>query len=299
MKKLIYIFSLILLSGTVFFACSEDFLERPPLGGLDAATLATPEGADAALIAAYSMLDGWENSWAAGVPWSSSGSNWVYGGVASDDAYKGTDAGDQTDINPIERYNWSSANPYFRTKWRVVYEGVSRSNAVIRLAESVVGISDAQKAQLIAEARFLRAHYHFEAKKMWNNVPYLDETAILDFNVPNNQDIWPMIEADFQFAYENLPETQSQVGRATKFAAGAYLAKTHMFQQEYAEALPLLNAVINSGLYSLNPLFHTNFRIAGNNSSESLFAIQFSVNDGEPESQNGNFGDILINLHKI
>lgn len=293
MKKLIYIFSSVLLASIILFACSEDFLDRPPLGGLDAATLATPEGADAALVAAYSMLDGWENSWAAGAPWESAANNWVYGGVASDDAYKGTDAGDQTNINPIERYNFSSSNPYFRTKWRVLYEGISRSNAVIRLAESVEDLTEVQKNQLVAEARFLRGHYHFDGKKMWNMIPFVDETATTNFNIPNDKDVWPMIEADFQFAYDNLPVTQTDVGRSTKYAAAGYLAKAHMFQNEYAEALPLLNEIINSGLYALNPEFHTNFRVTGNNSQESLFDIQFSVNDGEAESQNGNYGNVL------
>ena len=93
-------------------------------------------------------------------------------------------------------------------------------------------MTDNDKKLVEAQARFLRAHYHFEAKKMWNNAPFVDETityAAGNFNVPNTADIWPNIEADFQFAVDNLPLTQSSVGRANKWAATVYLAKVYMF----------------------------------------------------------------------
>src|SRR5690606_18007429 len=98
--------------------------------------------------------------------------------------------------------------------------------------------------------------------------------------IPNNIDIWPNIEADFTFAYENLPELQPQVGRANKWAAGAYLAKALLYQQKFAEALPIFTDVIEQGktsdgqAYDLFPTFGGLFRLENENSQESVFAFQ-------------------------
>ena len=81
---------------------------------------------------------------------------------------------------------------------------------------------------------------------MWNNVPYVDEN-VTDFNLKNDADIWPLIEADLKFAYDNLPEIMSAKGRVNKWAAGALYAKSLMFQRKYAEAKPILDAIYTTG----------------------------------------------------
>jgi hypothetical protein len=165
------------------------------------------------------------------------------------------------------------------------------------LLAKATDITAARATQIQAEARFLRGHYHFEAKKTFNNVPYVDDKAT-DFNVPNDRNIWPDIEADLKFAYDNLPETQAQVGRINKWAAGALLAKTYMFQKKYAEAKPLLEAIIANGKtpnglkYGLLDKYSENFLIATKNNKESVFVVQSSVNDGA-DGENGNYGDVL------
>lgn len=297
MKKVIYlVFIFAVLSG-VFYACQEKFLDRPPIGGLSQATLANQKGVDAVLIGAYSLLDGWAQGWGNGAVWTSAASNWVYGGVCGGDAHKGSDASDQPAINPIERYECLPSNEYPRGKWRTCYDGVARSNSVLQLLVKATDISADKAKQIEAEARFLRGHYHFEAKKVFNNVPYVSDKAT-DFNVPNDRDIWPDIEADLKFAYDNLPETQAQVGRVNKWTAGALLAKAYMFQKKYADAKTLLENIIANGKtpnglkYALNEKFNDNFLIATKNNKESVFVVQSSVNDGA-DGENGNYGDVL------
>jgi starch-binding outer membrane protein, SusD/RagB family len=152
---------------------------------------------------------------------------------------------------------------------------------------------------------FLRGHFHFEAKKMWKNVPFVDETispANGVTNVPNVDgsgnyiDVWPQIEADFKFASENLPETHAQSGRANRWAAKAFLAKAYMYQGKYGDAKPLLEDLIANGKTTNNKKyalvnFQDNFNAATDNSAESVFAYQANVNDGS--STNGNYGDAL------
>ncbi|MDQ3292242.1 MAG: RagB/SusD family nutrient uptake outer membrane protein [Bacteroidota bacterium] len=286
----------VLMGVGLFTACSDDFLTTSPRGVVgQQSQLENKRGVDALLIGAYSLLDGVGSG---NTSWHSAVTNWIYGGVASDDTYKGTDAGDQPEITFIETYNWIPTNTHFRGKWRNVYDGVARCNDVLLVMAKATDMTEAEKAQVTAETRFLRGHYHFEAKKMWNMVPYIDETIYnpndpQSTKIPNTEDIWPKIEADFKAAYDVLPETQAQKGRATKYAAAAYLAKAYLFQHKYAEAKPLLDEIIASGRYSLTPTYFENYNAATNNNIESIFEVQFSVNDGSPGGLNGNDGNVL------
>lgn len=238
MKKLI-IFSLLATVG-LNFSCSDSFFDIAPQGAANLSSLSNKNGVNALLIGAYSLLDGVGSG---NVGRTSTSSNYVFGGITSGDAVKGTDAGDQPEQTYIETFNWLSDNSYFFGKWWGMYDGVARANEAILLAQSadVKDMTDAEKAQVVAEAKFLRGHFHFEAKKMWNKVPYISETVYKredpnSTKVPNTADIWANIEKDFSDAAAVLPATQSQKGRATKWAAMTYLAKAYMFQKKYAAA---------------------------------------------------------------
>lgn len=286
MKKYIVIVSAFFSLG-ILGSCKREFLEKSPLGVANETTLSNKAGVNAALIAAYSLLDGV----GAGPNFTSAGSNWIYGEVASDNAYKGSDVGDQAQITTIERYQGQADIGAYNDKWVAVYDGVSRSNDVLKLLAKATDVSEAEKKQITGEARFLRAWYHFEAKRMWNMVPYVDET-VTNFNIGNTEDIWPKIEADLLFSAANLAPAKSQAGRVTSWTAKSVLAKVHMFQKDYAAAKPLLDDVINNGPYALVPSFHDNFRIVTENNKESILEVQNSVADGG-SGQNGNDGDNL------
>jgi hypothetical protein len=289
----------LLLLAIILYACQEDFLEKEPIGSLSENQVASEKGVEAILIGAYAMLDG--NIY--GTNWQASGSNWVYGSVASDDAYKGSDPGDQAPINPIERLEATASNSFFNIKWRALYEGIARANNTLRVMELVEDMPEATKTRIEAEARFLRGHYHFDAKKMWNNVPFVDESITLEaeqYKVPNDRDIWPDIEADFKFAFDNLESSGMAAGRANKWAAAAYLAKAYMFQEKFAQAKSLLDDIIANGVtpagvkYDLLETYDKNFNAEFKNGSESVFAIQSSVNDGGGGA-NANF-DLILNF---
>ncbi len=280
-------------------SCGKKFLERTPKGTLDANTLANKKGVEALLIGSYAVLDGFING--GGIflgGWQSSGTNWVYGSVAAGEAHKGSDAGDQPEINSIETYTPTATNGYFDAKWRICYEGITRANSTLRIMADATDISATDKTRIEGEARFLRGHYHFEAKKMWNKIPFIDETMTTDFNQPNDVDNWPKIEADLKFAYDNLPVTMNAKGRANKYAAGAMYAKALMFQGKYAAAKTVLDDVYNSGKnaqgvkYKLLDKFSDNFNADTKNSTESVFAVQYSVNDGSG-ADNGGWGEVL------
>lgn len=281
-----------------FYACKKSFLDKSPVGSYQQATLANPAGVQGLLIGAYSLLDG---NGGAGGSYPSAADNWVYGGVVSDDAHKGSDPGDQSDILSLEQYKANSSNGYLDPKWSWAYDGVQRSNEVLRVMRAVTNFKGLDTTEVAAEAKFLRGHYHFEVKRMFNMVPYIDESITYNaknFNVPNTADIWPKIEADFQYAMAHLPTTQSSVGRANKYAAEAYLAKVYMYEHKYALAKPLFDDLIANGTnaagkkYTLVAKFHDNFDASTKNNTETVFAAQMSVNDGSGAA-NANAGDVL------
>lgn len=286
------------LSVILMSISCEDQLELPPQGLTSESTLDNEIGIRGYLIGAYSMLDGVGAD--TGEVWSTDVGNWVYGGVASDDAHKGSSDGDQGGAAEIMRWSTNPTNSYFNNKWRSLYESINRSNDVIRALERIdAGVfTDTEMKQIKAEAVFLRAVYHLEAAKLWRNVPYIDETvtyAADNYNVENDGPIWSLIEADFRYAAENLPAIQTEIGRANSWAAKSFLAKTYMFDGKFAEARLLLEDVITKGInsagtkYALTKSFADTFNPSFNNGSESVFAAQMTVNDGS-NGANGNNG---------
>ena len=274
------------------FACSEDFLELNPQGALDGSALQSPAGIEASLISAYSLLDGWNGQWGNFGPWGRDAGHWIWSGVASDDAHKGSDASDIADITQIELYQWLPSNGLLNDVFTSRYEGVARVNATMLLNNASESISADRKTEIDAESRLLRAHYHFDLYRIFRNIPYYLETDE-DFRKPNGSDILPDIIADLEIAASNLPVTQAEVGRASRGAAQAYLGKAKLYAGDFSGAKSAFDAVVNSGQYSLTPCFHDNFDASKDNSSESIFAVQFSVNDGDPGANNANYGTRL------
>lgn len=306
MKKVrIYNISLLLITGLLTsISCGEQFLERPPQGSYGIDALKNSTGIEGLLIGAYGALDGIPVQ---GPGWFGAISNWVFGGIPSDDAYKGTDAGDQPEQTFMERYVWLPTNDHLRGKWGALYNGVARANIVLKYLPEATGITDERKPQIIAEARFLRGLYLFEAKKLWNNIPYIDETQYDPTNpesvkIGNTEDAWPKIQGDFEAAMNALPEDQAQPGRPTKYAAMAMLAKCYMFQgfdvlsgapntASLTKAKAVLDQIIASGKYELTDTYFENFSAGSRNNKESVFEVQYSLTSAADGG--GNQGDGL------
>lgn len=281
----------------VTFACKDKFLEVPGTGALAGTQLTSKAGLNALLVGAYAQLNG------RGFSTSTSSNNWVRGSISGGDANKGSNSGDFNALTPFETYQLLPSSGEVNAKWLAMYEGISRVNSTLRsLTSAGADVTTADKASISGEARFLRGHYFFELKRSFNMVPYLDETTAYGSGieaVPNNVDIWAKIETDFKYAMDNLPATQSAVGRANKWAAAAYLAKTYLYQKKYAAAKTLFDQIIASGTtakgvsYALLVNFQDNFNADLDNGSESVFAIQAAANAGSSDNANP---DLVLNF---
>jgi hypothetical protein len=295
--------ALVILASAALYGC-KDFLQNAaePQGSLNASTLANKAGVEGSLIAAYRTLDCTD---ATSGNWGCAVSNWVFGSVASDDSYKGSDGLDQPPINDIEGYHWGtgSAAEYLSVKWQQVYEGVVRANSTIRLLKQVVAgsptaISVVDQHGIEGEAIFLRAHYHFEAYRMWGNVPYYREDDT-DFRKPNEDTTAVVADLlkDLDSAIKLLPTTprNGQKGRATVWTAKAYKGRVQMYSHDFAGARTTFQDIVTNGPYSLETSFDRVWSAYSDaqNGPETIFAYQASSQDGEPNAANANYGERL------
>ena len=304
MKNFRFLSVIAVITGLLLMhSCSEEFLEITPNGALDAQVLATYEGVDALLIGAYAMIDGVSSN---GFGWESASSGWVFGSIRGMEANKGTDSGDQPDINPLQTYTETATDPYLNIKWRSCYEGISRANSTILTAGVALendAIDQADHDLLVTQARALRGVYHFWAWKVWADrstgmyIPYVDETTDVKL-VTNDVDVRPMIIADLE-AGTDLPTDMKQIGRFNKTVCQVFLAKAQMqMYGDYSTADALLATVISSGTQpaggaiGLMDNYGEVFDASMRNDIESVYTVQYSVNDNSG-GWNAGRGEVL------
>ncbi len=296
MKTLKYILSTF-LALLIVTSCSKDFLELKPQGELTEEQLNSQDGVEGLLLGAYALLNGNLNGTYGN--YGAAPSQWLIGEVASDNAHKGSNNGDQPNMNLIEQHAPTSTNDNLSNLWDRCYEGILRCNNTLktlaRLQSSGANAFEETRAlQIQAESRLLRAHYYFFLLRAFRNVPYLDETTTA-YTVENNQNIYPNIEADLRFAVDNLPvdKPRNEVGRVNKLTAQSYLGKVLLYQKKYAEALPLFTSVIAAKPNLETMDFTANFDVTRENGQESIFEVQHAVGTDGSGGDNGNVGDIL------
>ncbi|MFV5691458.1 RagB/SusD family nutrient uptake outer membrane protein [Flavobacterium sp. LT1R49] len=281
------------LSILFLASCSKEFLDYEPTGVLSSGNVATAANADALVNAAYAAIGNDEMV-------GPITHQWVYGSVRSDDAYKG--GGGRGDVDVIDRYEqYNLTTPDYgdwmlpRT-WTNHYKAISRANFALSVINAIPDADYPLKKVRQAELRFLRAHSHFMLKLLFKKVPFITEDLTQDqilktSNDLSNEDLWNKIADDFRFAFDNLEQSQGQVGRADKNAAAAYLAKLRLYQayeQNDTHQVTSINAArlqevidyADKVTGSLEPDFGNNFLDGHDNGSESIWAVQFSINDG-------------------
>ncbi|MGC9342210.1 MAG: RagB/SusD family nutrient uptake outer membrane protein [Bacteroidales bacterium] len=172
-------------------------------------------------------------------------------------------------------YSTMADNETVALAWEYYYEAVRRCNRVIH---GVADLSDEQIApalreRIVAEGKFLRAHYYFTMHQLWYNVPLVLEVLpanaeALEIGQSSIEDFWAQIEKDLTEAAQVLPARSEypapEYGRATRGAANSLKAIVHLYQEEWQQAYDLANTVITSGEYELSPVFLDAFNVDEN-----------------------------------
>ncbi|WP_432710258.1 RagB/SusD family nutrient uptake outer membrane protein, partial [Pedobacter sp.] len=292
MKSRCFIVLALALCGSLT-SCKDEFLEQQPVGAYSESVLNSREGINKTLIGAYSLLNG-QNDGMVTAP-----GQLLFGSIRGGEANKGSDLSDGASRLEFQRFEVSTGNESTESFFAFYFDAVSRCNMVLSLLNKVEDLTSAEKTQIASEARFLRGHYYFMLKRAYRNLPWIDENSSTVL-VPNTDangkyvDIWPQIQADFDFARKNLLEGNRDFGRANKWAAEAYYAKTRLYMGNegdgsgYTDALSVLNDIMTNGKtnqmvkYGLYKDYHTNFDADRENGSEWVWGVQHSANDGLP-----------------
>ncbi|GLR17637.1 RagB/SusD family nutrient uptake outer membrane protein [Portibacter lacus] len=295
MKQVKYISAVLILFS--FLSCSKGFLEKEPLvGEVEEGFYKNEDDAIAAINAAYATLQ-FELTPAGHF-------RWFWGDIMSDDSEKGGEGdNDQFTLKQLEDFEGPTNTEYLQAEWEANYEGIYRANKVL---EKVPGIEmDEQlKNRILGEAKFIRAWFHYNLVVIFGNVPLVDRVlAPSEYATPQSSpaELWPFIEKDLQDAINALPVksaySASDLGRITKGAAGALLTKSYLYQKKYAEAKSAAEAIVNSGEYALESDYGYIFTEAGENSSGSIFEIQYmnasGGNWGRNNANEGTFSNIF------
>ena len=294
-------------------SCSDFLDEHIPQGTLSDEQVKSPENAEAMVVSAYAIFTTAEDI-------NSSFSMWNFD-VRSDDAYKGgsgTSDGDvfhQLEVQQgVLTTNWN-----INDMWVRLYNSLSRVNSAIALLNE----SDYDmKAQRLAEMKFLRAYGHFLLKRLYKNIPFVvnenltyDEYNTLSNTTYTNDEGWQLIIDDLTEAFNTLPQTQTDKGRPTKASAAAFLAKVYLYkayrqddansnqvttinQADLEKVIEFTNPSLYAN-YGLEDDIHNNFRPEEQyeNGKESLWAIQYSRNDGSTYGNlNWSYGLIPPNI---
>ncbi len=253
-------------------SCSDDFVDRTPEYSIDSENYFNSEtDYYNALVAAYDLLQ-------------STYLNAMLGEIASDNTLCGGE--NPTDVigfQQIDDMIHTPVNSNLRDLWGWMFAGVNRASYILEFKDKT---DFPGKNQIIAEARFLRAYYHFELVKWFGPIPLKGDARFKigdEKVIPRSpiEDVYASIEADLQFAVDNLSVTAPQVGRATKGAAQALLGKVYLYQNKFNLAATTLDNLIQvTGGYSLIQNYSTLFEFSQENGPESVFEVQYTDVEG-------------------
>lgn len=291
-------FFLLLLLAVALISC-DSALDENPSGKLSGDQLNTPSRVEGLVTAAYAALG--NGHWTA----ATYTDPWPWGSVRSDNAYKGGGSvADQGEYNNYEQFSsirtdLAKADQF----WTKSYQGISRANLALERLNQLSEEDFPEKTTRQAEVRFIRGHFYFMLKIMFKHVPFVEageEGPLKDISNREftSQELWDKIAADFQFAANNLPPSQSEPGRVDQWAAKAYLAKTRLYQayrqdpsthevveiqdDKLQEVVRLVDEIQSAGPFRLFDDIRKNFLWEFDNTSggEAVFAVQRSRNDG-------------------
>lgn len=256
MKKI----ATIVILTSLILSCSEDFLDRyPTTSTVIESYYKTPEDGTQALTAVYNMLlrdDYW--------------SPIIYSELASDVCAGGAGSGDGGGFQRTDRFIQQPNADANGDAWSVYYGGIARANIYLENEELIDWTGhEAQKLQYQAEARFLRAYFHFILARMFGEVPALDH-VITDEVLPRTpaEELYGFILDDLVFCIENgltspyASITEANWGRANKWAAEAMFTRVYLYYSGYyadetcgdytaSNALTYIEDVIDYGGFDL------------------------------------------------
>lgn len=274
----------IIFSASILFSCDKDLEVLPNDKMTEVDFLNNPDNAVALVNGIYNkQLD-----------WNMYSFSWIgVTSMTSDDADKGSTINDTgTDKKKLDELTFDATDISFKDIWLSRYDGIYRANVALHYFDQLA-IEESLKNQLIGEAKFLRALFYFDLVRCFGGVPLVTSKIDINDNETINSvvfvrkskvETYNLIEKDLLEAIEKLPlksqYSSNDLGRATKGAAQALLAKAYLYQEKWSQAEAMADQVIASGEYSLMSDYSHVWREIGENGSESIYEVQATLTKG-------------------
>jgi len=275
----------ILLIPILFISCDDDLDVDPTDKISESDLLSNPAKATQLINGIYDELQDYDMH----------SFSWIgITSITSDDADKGSSAGDTgTDKNKLDNLTFASSDISFNAVWKSRYSGIGRANTALFYLDRMT-VDPTLKNRLVGEAKFLRALWYFDLVRCFGGVPVIissnidvsDSETILNtaYTRKTKQETYAQIEADLIEAIAKLPlknqYAPADLGRATKGAAQALLAKVYLYEEKWQQSYDMSGEVISSGQYALLPDYAQVWREAGENGTESIFEVQAIAGNG-------------------
>jgi starch-binding outer membrane protein, SusD/RagB family len=312
MKKIL-LFIIITIS---VLGCKEDFLDRVPNTTIVVENYyKTPDDATKAVTSIYNLLlrDDWDCPL-------------ILSEIASDECAGGGGAGDGGGYQRSDRGLQQPDATANQNVWRYYYGGLYRANIYLE-NEGLVDWTgkESLRLQYQAEARFLRAYFHFVLTRMFGEIPLLTHT-ITPSDIPARsaaEDIYASIIEDLKFAAENgLSAKYSEMkaensGRVTKWAAEALIGRVYLFYSGYynkatikeftaTDARNYVDDVIKNSGHDLVSSYASLWRVstyselgnisnyAGKGNKESVWAIHYNITGNSNLTLGGSYWERMI-----
>ncbi|WP_042721411.1 RagB/SusD family nutrient uptake outer membrane protein [Flavobacterium sp. B17] len=278
MKRYIILVSTLLLITSTTQSCSNDFLDVKPteqLSTQDLSELNNNVGAESLVTAIYAKF----------LDWNISSFAWIgVSSITSDDADKGSSPGDAgSDKDLLDALTFTATTPSFKDIWEGNYQAINRANQALVYLPQLTNADQSLRSRLTGEAKFLRAFAYFTLVRSYGGVPLVDHVPVagnendrlMTLTRKSKEEVYAFIEQDLKDAIALLPNktayTGNNIGRASKGAAYALLAKVSLYQKKWQQVIDNCNLVTG---YSLTPDFAEIYKITGENNEESIFEIQ-------------------------
>ncbi|WCT10411.1 RagB/SusD family nutrient uptake outer membrane protein [Mucilaginibacter jinjuensis] len=292
MKTKYYLY-ITLFAAAAFSACQK--LNEDPKASLTPQTyFKTQSDLDASVAAIYQQLtiDG---------AWAFTSKSTSYFGA--DDLT--TDPGlNKGDMRAFDQLNGSAGNSSMVAEWQGPWTAIYQANNVLSNYQKV-NSTDVLKNQAAGQAYFLRALGYYYLVRTFGAVPIINGTIDVNDRPDRSPvaDVYNFIVGDLKAAKRLLPVSFPGLpGKANQMAARSLLADVYLTMagwplkvtSNYALAASEADTVINQGGYTLVSDFGKVFTT--NNSTESVFALQFNVGGGSP---NRTFGSSCVPLDEV
>lgn len=309
--------SIILFLAIGIVACTKDFLELEPLTErVEGNFYKTEKDAFEAVVSIYDVLQ-----WQCGGgyhPWD------LVSNILSDDAFAGgSGPGDRPGLVRMGKFSNYVNDEEPLGLWKDRYSGIYRANLFLERVDGVDFKTTGLKTRLTAEARFLRGYFYFELVQFFGNIPLITKTLApseYQQSAANPADVYNQIASDLYYAYQNLPASipAAEKGRASKWAAGALLARVYLYHKGYGKGVlgltsdlkadsktftetdieTIIDAIVENSGHGLVSNYANLWGVANENNIESIFEIQHTqkADWGDWNWRNGTEGNWAVVL---